>query len=165
MLDYFCLVNAFLHLYVWECWICYIFWWMITLRSILCKKQTVFFVHYKRPWDKFICLYLLLGAIWTTQYTVEKPLVASLSNNAFRKEAFYKIPSVGHGLVASKVNRRVSFIPYAKASDAASALTSNGEHQSIVSSMDWLEKYCKKDSQLLANCNLEILYLVSGEDL
>ncbi|KAM0954359.1 putative biotin/lipoyl attachment [Dioscorea sansibarensis] len=65
------------------------------------------------------------GAIWTTQYTVEKPLVASLSNNAFRKEAFYKIPSVGHGLVASKVNRRVSFIPYAKASDAASALASN----------------------------------------
>ncbi|KAH7676702.1 Biotin/lipoyl attachment domain-containing protein [Dioscorea alata] len=70
----------------------------------------------------------LHGAIWTTQHTkctIERPLVASLSNNAFRKEVFYKVPSVGHGLVASKVNRGVSFLPCVKASEAASALTSN----------------------------------------
>ncbi|KAJ0979834.1 hypothetical protein J5N97_015308 [Dioscorea zingiberensis] len=68
------------------------------------------------------------GAIRTTQhaqYTLEKPLVASLSNNAFRKEAFLKDPSMGQGLVFSKVNRRKSFLPYVKASEAASALVSN----------------------------------------
>ncbi|XP_039128011.1 bifunctional riboflavin kinase/FMN phosphatase-like isoform X1 [Dioscorea cayenensis subsp. rotundata] len=48
-----------------------------------------------------------------------------LSNNAFRKEAFFKVLSVSHGLVASKVNHGVSFLPCVKASEAALAMASN----------------------------------------
>ncbi|KAM0947676.1 hypothetical protein DsansV1_C07g0069971 [Dioscorea sansibarensis] len=69
-------------------------------------------------------------ALWGSalmQSSLDKPLGAPSQNCSFRNESFFKTSFLGQSLRSSNVNKRMSLLPYVKASEAASDLASDAD--------------------------------------
>ncbi|KAM0942751.1 hypothetical protein DsansV1_C14g0130461 [Dioscorea sansibarensis] len=80
--------------------------------------------------SRVLRLQICLGALWGSvlmQSSLDKPLGAPSQNCSFRNESFFKTSFLGQSLRSSNVNKRMSLLPYVKASEAASDLASDGE--------------------------------------